>query len=65
MMLTPRGGLMTLAQGRMQELRNSLAPATDVIWRTRPMMVPFATIPDFPADCRDRRGEIKKKCLKD
>lgn len=64
-MFAPRGGLLSVAQNRMQEFRNSLVPATDRFWIARPLYVVPQRVADFPEDCYDRKHELKKRCLKD
>lgn len=65
-MFAPRGGgLMQVATTRLRELRNSLVPATDLMWRSRPPAQPYALVADFPAKCYDRKGQVKRSCLRD
>jgi hypothetical protein len=64
-MFAPRGGLLSVAQNRMQEFRNSLVPATDRFWIARPLYLAPQRVADFPDNCYDRKHELKKRCLKD
>jgi hypothetical protein len=59
---TPKGQLHVLAQRRMRELRNSLVPAGDPGHGYNPYAVRLPTLPVLPADCWNKKGEMKAKC---
>ncbi len=63
-LFAPRGGLAAVAQGRMRELRNSLVPASDMFFATRTFHQSVAQLSPYDADCYDKRGAIKKRCLR-
>ena len=65
LLFAPRGGLAGVARGRMREFRNSLVPATDMFFATQTFHHSYARLVDFPATCYDRKGVIKKSCLRD
>lgn len=63
-LMTPKGKLEVVAHTRLRELRNSLKPATDGVYvGVRQIQFGASEMPVLPADCFDRKGEIKKKCL--
>ncbi len=58
----PKGGLYPLAQRRMRELRNSLVVAGEPGFGFNPWSIRVPSLPPVPADCWDKKGELKKKC---
>jgi len=64
-LFAPRGGLAGIARARMREFRNSLVPSRDRFFATQTFHQSYARLPQFPADCFDRKGAIKKSCLRD
>jgi hypothetical protein len=56
-----RGSLHEIAANSMQEIRNSLVPASDRFFAMRPS-IPPATLPPLEDKCWDRKGNIRKKC---
>jgi hypothetical protein len=63
-LMEPKGSLKTLAHDRLQELRNSLKPAGDLESVAAPaLQMVDPSIPAFPPECFDRKGELKKKCM--
>jgi hypothetical protein len=61
-LLAPKGSLKVIAHNRLQELRNSLKPANDIDQANASMFYVDPSVPAFPPDCFDRKGELKKKC---
>ena len=58
----PKGSLYLTAQNRMREFRNSLVPAGDGIFATRPYLAP-RILPPLDKECWDRKGRFRdKKC---
>jgi hypothetical protein len=64
-LLTPKGELDVLSRNRLRELRNSLTPVGDLI-NTSPAWLSYNAeqVPGFAPDCFDKKGQLKKKCLK-
>ena len=63
-LMEPKGSLKVLAHDRLQELRNSLKPAEDIDQeRAPPIQMVDNSVPAFPPECFDRKGELKKKCM--
>ncbi|HEY0149117.1 MAG TPA: hypothetical protein VGB70_08925 [Allosphingosinicella sp.] len=58
----PKGGLYTIAQTRMRELRNSLIFAGEPGYGFNPYAVNVAPLPVIPANCWDKKGNLSKKC---
>ena len=58
----PKGGLYSLAQRRMRELRNSLVFAGEPGYGFNPYSIRVPSLPPIPEDCWDKKGELKKKC---
>jgi hypothetical protein len=58
----PKGGLYTLAQRRIRELRNSLVFAGEPGFGFNPYAIRVPSLPPIPEDCWDKKGELKKKC---
>jgi hypothetical protein len=58
----PKGGLATIAQRRMRELRNSLVYAGEPGYGFNPWSIRVPSLPPIPEDCWDKKGELKKKC---
>jgi hypothetical protein len=58
----PKGGLYTVAQRRMRELRNSLVFAGEPGYGFNPWSIRVPSLPPIPEDCWDKKGELKKKC---
>jgi hypothetical protein len=64
-LMQPKGSLTVTAHSRLQELRNSLKPASDIDSRYAPP-IQFTVdpqVPAFPPACFDKNGELKKKCM--
>lgn len=64
-LMTPKGQLATVARTRLREFRNSLIPVGDMIYAQGRPQLAAASVPDFPPDCYDRKGMLRKKCLAD
>lgn len=65
-LMEPKGKLIVTARDRLRELRNSLVPVGDYLWQKQPALtLAQSLVPDFPPDCYDRKGELKKRCLRD
>ncbi len=64
-LLTPKGNLATIARDRLREFRNALKPTGDLIYAQGQPRLAAAAVPDFPPECYDRKGTLKKKCLSD
>ena len=62
-LLTPKGSLAAIARDRLREFRNALKPSGDLIYAQGQPQLAAAAVPDFPPDCYDRKGTLKKKCL--
>lgn len=64
-LMEPKGSLQVTAHTRLQELRNSLKPAGDIDSRyAPPIQIGIGPqVPAFPAQCFDKNGELKKKCM--
>ncbi|USI72248.1 hypothetical protein [Sphingomonas morindae] len=62
--LTPKKKLADVARLRLREFRNSLTPVGDLILQQGQPQLQAAAVPDFPPDCYDKKGQLKKKCLK-
>ena len=63
-LMTPKGSLKEIAHDRLQELRNSLKPAEDIDQeRSPPIQMVDSSVPAFPPECFDRKGELRKKCM--
>ena len=58
----PKGGLYSIAQRRMRELRNSLVVAGEPGFGFNPWSIRVPSLPPIPEDCWDKKGELKKKC---
>lgn len=61
-LLSPKGALLKVARNRLREFRNSLVPVSDAMAVNEPTGVDPAPVPGLPADCFDRKGNLKKKC---
>lgn len=60
---TPKGGLYTLAQARMRELRNALVPAYDPRPAYRPYLIRFREMSLQPGpECFNRKGKLRRAC---
>lgn len=60
----PKKQMLPFAQAHMREFRNSLTVVGDPLWATRALYVPAIPIPNFPANCYNKNGEVKPKCLR-
>ena len=58
----PKGGLYTLAQKRMRELRNSLTFAGEPGYGFNPWAINVVPVPRIPDNCWDKKGQLNKKC---
>jgi hypothetical protein len=58
----PKGGLYTVAQTRMRELRNSLVFAGEPGFGFNPYSINVPALPPIPANCWDKKGQLNKKC---
>jgi hypothetical protein len=58
----PKGGLYTIAQNRMRELRNSLRYVGEPGFAFNPYAVTVPSVPVIPPDCWDKKGQLKAKC---
>lgn len=56
----PKGKLILLARGRMQEFRNSLTPASDRVFMASAM--PYLPAPRMDDACWTKRDELKPEC---
>ena len=62
-LMSPKGGLATIARNRLREFRNSLTPSGDLITTAaQPQFQPVA-VPGYAPECFDSKGRLKKKCL--
>lgn len=64
-LMAPKGGLAPIAVNRLAEFRNSLKPTGDLIYAQGRPQLAAAAVPDFPPECYDRKGTLRKKCLND
>jgi hypothetical protein len=63
-LMQPKGTLEVTAHTRLRELRNSLKPAADGVYvGVQQIQFGGSKLPVLPADCFDRQGQVKKKCL--
>lgn len=60
----PKKAMLPFAQAHMREFRNSLVASGDPLWATRAIYIVPPAIPAFPANCYDKKGEVKPKCLR-
>lgn len=62
-LFAPRGAIGDVAARRMSELRNSLKPASDLIYSRFTIYPPYRA-PYIPLEdrCWDRKNELKKNC---
>jgi hypothetical protein len=61
-LMSPKGALLKVARGRLREFRNSLVPVSDAMAVNPQASFDTTAVPSLPADCLDRKGNIKKKC---
>jgi hypothetical protein len=62
-LMSPKGTLLKVARNRLSEFRNSLVPVSDAMAVNSPSGFVPITVPSLPADCFDRSGNLKKKCV--
>jgi hypothetical protein len=58
----PKGGLYSLAQRRLRELRNSLVFVGEPGYGFNPWAIRVPSLPPIPENCWDKKGELKKSC---
>jgi hypothetical protein len=58
----PKGGLYSVAQRRMRELRNSLVFAGEPGYGFNAYSIRVPSLPPIPENCWDKKGELKKNC---
>lgn len=63
-LMHPKGTLVSVARNRLRELRNSLVPIGDSVALLPQANIALPEVPGYPPACFDRKGEIKKKCLR-
>lgn len=63
-LMTPKGDLAQVARARLREFRNSLTPMGDPIYQLQNPQFASAVVPGYPPECFDKKGALRKKCLK-
>ena len=61
-LMSPKGSLLRVSRNRLREFRNSLVPVSDAMAINTPTDFGPTNVPSLPADCFDRKGNLKKKC---
>lgn len=64
-LMQPKGTLLVVARNRLREFRNSLVPIGDSVALLPAANIDPPAVPGYPPECFDRKGELKKRCLRD
>ncbi|MDB5736756.1 MAG: hypothetical protein JWO65_424 [Sphingomonas bacterium] len=65
-LMHPKGTLLLVAKTRLREFRNSLVPTGEYLVAPGQTTIAAGTdVPGYAPECFDRKGQLKKKCLKD
>lgn len=59
---TPKGQLISVAEGRMRELRNALVPAYEPRPLYRPHLIRFTALPPLAAECYSKKNVLRRAC---